>query len=209
VEVQVQRDKRVESIFAEAAIITVPLGVLKAGSIKFEPDLAKKRDAIQELEFGEVVRMAIFFREYWWPKRDFGFIHALDETVPTWWSDPRGPVLIGWAGGPSAHALLRYSRAQLEALCVNILARLFSERAASVRAQLVQLHTHNWARDPYARGAYSYIPVNGLDLPKLLAEPVGDALFFAGEATVSDAQCGTVSGALESGLRAAHQILAG
>src|SRR5438132_2094404 len=65
----------------------------------------------------------------------------------------------------------------------------------------------NWARDPHVLGAYSYIPVNGLDLPKLLAASMEDTLFFAGEAAVSDAQCGTVSGAFESGLRAAREIL--
>ena len=49
--------------------------------------------------------------------------------------------------------------------------------------------------------------MNGLDLPKLLAEPVAGTLFFAGEATVKDAQTGTVFGALESGMRAAQEIL--
>src|SRR5438105_3662342 len=112
--------------------------------------------------------------------------------MPTWWSDPRGPVLTGWAGGPPADALSSCSRSQLEALCLKILGRIFSERPSSLRAQLVKLHTHNWARDPHVLGAYSYIPVNGLDLPKLLAAPMEDTLFFAGEATVSDAQCGTV-----------------
>jgi monoamine oxidase len=49
--------------------------------------------------------------------------------------------------------------------------------------------------------------VNGLDLPKTLGQPVKDTLFFAGEATARDGQMGTVFGALESGLRAAKEIL--
>jgi monoamine oxidase len=69
------------------------------------------------------------------------------------------------------------------------------------------MHTWNWSKDPDIRGAYSYIPVNGLDLPGTLAAPVGDTLFFAGEALVADAQTGTVFGALESGLRAAREVL--
>ena len=59
----------------------------------------------------------------------------------------------------------------------------------------------------YAR-AYSYVPVDGLDLPKLLAAPIADTLFFAGEATVTDAQTGTVFGAFETGLRASRELLA-
>jgi monoamine oxidase len=49
--------------------------------------------------------------------------------------------------------------------------------------------------------------MNGLDLPKVLGAPVEGTLFFAGEATATDAQMGTVFGALESGLRAAGEIL--
>jgi len=45
-----------------------------------------------------------------------------------------------------------------------------------------------------------------LDLPKVLAEPVEDTLFFAGEATVSDAQMGTVFGAVESARRASKEM---
>ncbi|MEI9864904.1 MAG: FAD-dependent oxidoreductase [Limisphaerales bacterium] len=50
--------------------------------------------------------------------------------------------------------------------------------------------------------------MNGLDLPKLLGAPIADTLFFAGEATITDAQTGTVFGAFESGLRAGREILA-
>ncbi len=70
----------------------------------------------------------------------------------------------------------------------------------------MRLYHHNWARDPLFRGAYSYIAVNGLDLPMTLAAPIADTLFFAGEATTRDAQMGTVFGAYESGLRAAREI---
>jgi monoamine oxidase len=71
---------------------------------------------------------------------------------------------------------------------------------------LIEFHHHNWKSDPFANGAYSYLPVNGLDLPKALGTPIADILFFAGEATALDYQLGTVHGALESGLRAAHEI---
>ena len=165
--------------------------------VLIEPALPKKQKAADELQFGNVIKITLVFRKQWWPKENFGFIQAPDEAIPTWWSDPRGPVLTGWAGGPRASLLPAQSPAQLEALALTILQKIFG--VTSLRKQLVASHSYNWADDPHIRGAYSYIPVNGLDSPKALAAPVKGTLFFAGEATVKDAQTGTVFGALESG----------
>lgn len=192
---------------ADAAILTLPLGVWKADSVKVEPPLTEKVEAIRELEFANVVKVVFAFREKWWPKSTRGFVHAFDELLPTWWDDPRGPVLIGWAGGPKADMLKKATPAELEKLGLETLSKIFSTPVANLRAQLLSCYYHNWVADPEIRGAYSYIPVNGLDLPKLLAAPVQETLFFAGEATVVDAQTGTVFGALETGLRAAREIL--
>jgi monoamine oxidase len=199
-------NRRTESFMAEAALFTVPLGVWKSGEIIFTPQLPHKRDAIDGLEMGHVVKVILIFQTAWWG-RDFGFVHAYDEPLPTWWSDPRGPALTGWAGGSKAVALLDRSPAQVERTALKTLERIFNEH--SLKSQLRAAHYWNWSTDRDIRGAYSYIPVNSLDLPKLLAAPVKDTLYFAGEATVGDAQMGTVSGALESGLRAAAEISRG
>ncbi len=204
VEVTFHRDGGEEMFPAEAALITLPLGIWKAREVHFEPALPEKQEAADQLQFGNVRKVTLVFREQWWKK--FGFIHAFDELIPTWWTDARGPVLTGWAGGPKADAMASYSPAQLEMLALKILSKIFSKKA--LQRKLVACHTYNWANDPNVRGAYSYIPVNGLDLPKKLGAPIASTLFFAGEATVRDAQMGTVFGALESGLRAAREILA-
>jgi len=57
-------------------------------------------------------------------------------------------------------------------------------------------YVHDWGRDPYAHGAYSYLKVGGRDARAGLAKPLDDTLFFAGEATSQDVQGGTVTGAL-------------
>jgi monoamine oxidase len=67
---------------------------------------------------------------------------------------------------------------------------------------------HDWTRDPFARGAYSYIAVGGGNARTALAAPVEGTLVFAGEATSSDGQGGTVNGALETGERAAAEAAA-
>ena len=206
VDVKFHHGDREILIQADAAVITLPLGVLKAGTVEFQPGLNGKGEAIQQLHFGNVVKVIFEFSECWWP--DFGFIVAPEEVFPTWWADPRGPVLTGWAGGPKAEMLLKYSPIQLEQFGLKTLALLFPKQAAKIPENFLSAHTFNWANDPYTRGAYSYLPVNGLDLPKLLGAPIADTLFFAGEATVTDAQTGTVFGAFETGLRAGRVLLA-
>jgi monoamine oxidase len=71
---------------------------------------------------------------------------------------------------------------------------------------LTGAHTHDWQRDPFARCAYSYAAPGGSTAAAALAKPVAATLFFAGEATSSD-ETGTVAGAIESGRRAAKEIL--
>lgn len=207
VEVLAERNRRKETFEADIAVVTLPVAVLKTKRVKFEPSLPEKMEAINGLEVGNVVRLVFHFKEKCW--KDFGFIHAFDEAIPTWWSDKRGPILTGWTGGPMADVLLKLSRKKLENTGLKILGKiLFGGASVSVlRKRLVAIHFYNWTEDKEIRGAYSYIPVNGLDLPRVLAAPVADTLFFAGEATVMDAQTGTVFGALESGLRAAKEIL--
>jgi monoamine oxidase len=192
---------------AAAALITLPLGVWQASTVTFHPPLREKRAAAHELVSGSVKKISLVFRERWWPDAGNQFIQSPHEHVPTWWGNPRGPLLTGWAGGPKATALLPLAGKQVERVCLEVLARIFDEKASRLKRQLVASYSYNWTDDPNFRGAYSYIPVNGLELPKVLAEPVAGTLFFAGEATTPDAQMGTVFGAYESGLRAAREVL--
>jgi monoamine oxidase len=76
-----------------------------------------------------------------------------------------------------------------------------------IEQALVGTHTHNWHADPFARGAYSYVKVNGIEAVRMLAAPIGGTLFFAGEATNSEGHTGTVHGAIATGRRAARELL--
>jgi monoamine oxidase len=205
IEISAMQQGRIMRLEADAAILTLPLGAWKAGTVSLRPALASKVDAIAQLEFGNVVKVILEFRERWWEK-PFGFLHAFDEPFPTWW-ETSDTILTAWAAGPQADKLLHLNKDQLISQALSSLSRMMSEEAGSLQARLANGYFQNWAADPEICGAYSYIPVNGMELPKLLAEPVEETLFFAGEATVFDAQTGTTFGALESGLRAARQFL--
>jgi monoamine oxidase len=68
-------------------------------------------------------------------------------------------------------------------------------------------HTHDWLADPYAGGAYSYVPAGALDAPERMNQPVEDTLYFAGEHTDVTGHWGTVHAALQSGTLAAERLL--
>ena len=195
---------------AAAAVITLPLGVLQESGRKavvFDPPLREKQPAIEGLAMGNVFKLVLQFRSPWWPMDNFGFIHASDDAIPTWWSDERGPLLTGWAGGPRAESLEHEEADKVLARAIKTLGRLFKVRGSKIDDALIKMYSHSWHNDPMARGAYSYTPAGMTTMPQLLAAPLAGTLFFAGEATDSQGEQGTVHGAIASGRRAAAEVL--
>lgn len=205
-------DTHAESrIRAKAAVITIPIGVWKApreqeGAIRFDPPLREKERAIAKIEAGHVVKISFVFRERWWD--DLNFLHTSDRFMPTWWTTApvRSPVLTGWAGGHAADALLAEGSEAMIDRALEAMAGAFARPRRSIEALLAGTHFHNWQTDPFSRCAYSYAAVGGQNAHALLARPMKNTLYFAGEATSGD-QTGTVAGAIESGFRAAKQLL--
>lgn len=195
-----------EHIRASAVLITIPIGVWKAGAITFDPPLREKEDALSKIEAGHVVKITFRFRERFW--RDANFLHTDDRFMPTWWTSApaRSPILTGWAGGPAADALLAEGPDAMIDRGLDALSRAWNVPRRRVDSLLVGTFTHDWLRDPFSRCAYSYAAVGGTGAADALAKPLRGTLFFAGEATSSD-QTGTVAGAIESGRRAAQQVL--
>ena len=197
---------------AAAAVITVPLGTLqqpkKLGGIALDPPLPEKEDDIAALRMGNITKLVMCFHERIWPAKVTGFIHVHDGRFPTCWIDERGPVLVAWAGGPKAESFTGQSKEVLVEVALNELAKLFHKTKKAVAEALQETFWHDWRSDPFSRGAYSYVPAGATHAVARLADPVEDTLFFAGEATASPGEQGTVHGAIGSGLRAAQQLLA-
>jgi monoamine oxidase len=207
VEVEVRIGNGAEVHTGAKVLVTLPIGVLRRGTVKFEPRLQDKLEAFEKIGCGAAMKASLHFRSRVWPIENFGFVQSNDPVFPTWWSDGRGPVLVAWAGGPRAEKL---GASKEPAICEHaILAatRVFHLSEAQVRSQLTGCYVHDWLHDPFSRCGYSYTPVNCAPLVKKLAEPVGGSVFFAGEATNKDGDQGTVHGALTTGLRAADEIL--
>jgi monoamine oxidase len=202
-----------QEFLAPRLIVTVPLGVLKAGAIEFAPRLADKEDAIGRLEMGDAERVSLCLASDAWLAPDHfppgGFLMTGEPPFPIWWISrpPPNPVVTGWSGGRNARALGQLAGAARVDVAVAALAAALGVDAGRLRQDLRGGFSHDWLADPFARGAYSYAGVGGSEAGTELAVPLEGTLFFAGEATESDGQNGTVHGAIASGRRAAKQVL--
>ena len=206
VDVEAETPGGLKVFHADCVIVTAPLGVLKRGEIAFEPELREKEEAINGLEMGAVVKVSLQFRSKFWPRGNFGFVHSDEKWLPTWWPDERGPILTGWVGGPRAESLAKEGKEAIDAEATRALARILRVEPRLVKDSLARSFAHDWTADPCSRGAYSYTPVGMSDMPSLLADPVAETIFFAGEATDGDGHQGTVHGALASGKKAAERV---
>ncbi len=204
---------RREAISARKVVVTVPLGVLQAGSIQWDPEPCEALKAAAALEFGQVMRVVLRFREAFWEGdddfTDAGFLLSDQALFPTWWTPlgVRAPILTGWSAGPHADPLLGKSTAEIYASAIDSLARILAVTSEYIRDLLEQIYFHDWYSDIFARGAYSYVPAGALSARETLAKPVAGTLYFAGEATELNGHSATVHGAIASGRRAAQQII--
>ena len=196
-----------DSFEADRVVVTVPLGVLQARAISFTPALPPAmRDAIAALDMGILNRTVLLFDEPFWD-RDTEWIGYAGQQ-PGQWSETLNlypylgqPVLAMFNPGSFGAETEQYSDAELASRAVEALEAMFSDVPEPVDAVSTR-----WGSDPWTRGSYSYLPVGvEFDIYRDMARPVGDRLFFAGEATHSRFPS-TVHGALLSGRRAARQI---
>lgn len=198
-----------DPVHARRVLVTVPLGVLQAGAIRFDPEPFATLAAARALRFGDAVRVTFLFDRPFWDDHPetahAGFLFSAEPLFPVWWTglplEPR--AITGWSAGPKADALLGLPADEVFARAVATLSRLLKTPALPPH----RAWFHDWHADPFARGAYSYVPAGALTARRILAEPVADTLYFAGEATDLLGYGGTVHGAIASGRRAAKQIL--
>jgi monoamine oxidase len=198
---------------AARVICTLPLGVLQAGSVRFNPALDAKRPGLEGMKMGQATKVILQMRRPFWKSlpglEDMLFLHDFTQPLPTWWtsSPTETPCITGWAAGPQFARIADHKGDRLLTLATTSLAGALGIPEGDVSQELVNWHYHDWNNDPFALGAYSYVVAGGLDSWKALAEPLEGSLYFAGEATVGDGYNATMEGAVESGKRAARQVL--
>lgn len=192
---------------ARAAVVTLPLGVLRSDAIVWDRRPRGLSAVLEKLEMGNVCKIVFLFRERFWDDA-INFLHASGPDFPTWWTCAPAavPLLTAWTGGPPAAQLLDVDETQRVDRALASIAKMLAVPRARVDDLVEAWWTHDWRNDPFARGAYGYALAGAAGARAKLATPVESTIYFAGEACEED-QAGTVAGAIASGRRAAENVL--
>jgi monoamine oxidase len=193
---------------ADYVVVAVPLGVLKAKRISFDPPLPRSYSSkIDRLGFGSVTKIALKFEKAFW---DTGIQYFGIMTEPrgrwNYWMNYRTFSDVNVILGVSVGAYARVADTMTDtAMTTDALEVLRSVWGDAVGAPIEVLTTH-WSRDQDTFGAYTY-PTPGTRPSDFddLGEAIEDVVFLCGEHTTFD-HAGTVQGAYLSGLRAADRI---
>jgi monoamine oxidase len=197
------------SYTADRVLVTVPLGVLKSGSIAFSPALpAYKLDAISSIGMGSGMKIFLKFSTPFWNPGTASVIGG--TKVPEYWVTASGKntaqfILTAFVMGARAEYLAGLSDNQVKDELLAELSTIFG--GADVAGKFLAMKIQNWMNEPYIKGAYSFPTLTSAGKPELLSKQVNGKLFFAGEATNFNGHQATVHGAMESSFRAAKEIL--
>lgn len=195
---------------AARCVVSLPLGVLKSNHVRFTPALPEQhRGALDRLRMGTLDKVALVLPRSIFPD-DADFLGRMgDEPTrfPLFVNLERvcdRPALIGFVAGKLARTLEAKSDDEFIAIAMRTLREMLGTRVPDPTAATVV----RWSSDPFACGAYSFVPVGGRESDRdILAAPIHDRLIFCGEATMRN-HAGTVHGAYLSGLRAAARLTA-
>lgn len=200
----------------DMVLCTVPLGVLKRGSIEFVPDLPKrKKDAIDRIGFGLLNKVAMLFPYDFWGGEIDTFGHLTQDSrmrgefflFYSYSAVSGGPLLVALVAGEAAIKFETVSPAESVERVMDILRGIFNPKGIEVPDPLQVICTR-WGKDRFTHGSYSYVKIGSSgDDYDILAESIGDGrIFFAGEATNKQYPA-TMHGAFLSGMREAANIL--
>jgi monoamine oxidase len=190
---------------AGAVIVTVPTDVLRAGDLRFHPALPDKIAAAAVLPLGLADKLYLKLDGAEEFPKDSHLYGALDSVrTGSYHLRPFGrPVIEVYFGGRFARGLEAEGEAAFASFAIGQLASLLGE---GMRKRLHPIAATAWARDPYARGSYSHAMPGHADARSVLAAPVDERLFFAGEACMVH-DFSTAHGAYRSGVKAADAAI--
>ncbi len=196
------------SFYANAVIITLPLGVLQKNVVKFNPPLPDdKQKAIERLGMGLLDITAIKFPRIFWPEDSQAMFFTQFDTlsVATFFNTYRfteQPILLGYYGGERARQLENFSDEKFIAKIKQNFQTFFGKSLPEPESYFIT----RWSQDPFSYGSYSYIPPGASCADyEAIGKPIANRLFFAGEATCAN-YLATTHGAYLSGIREADRI---
>lgn len=191
---------------ARACIVTVPVGVLKAGAIRFTPELpGRSRDALAGIGMGALTKIALKLEGQRFgiaPGTTYFEAGASGRLISFELFPGDQDIVIGYCGGDYAREL---SQGGAEAAREHIVDLLASMIGSDLRKAAGPVSFPAWWTDPFSLGSYSVCLPGHAAARDVLAEPVGDRLWFAGEATAGGGAM-TAGGATLAGRTAAAAV---
>ena len=202
-------------------IVTVPLGVLKAGTTTFDPPLpTSKQEVIERIGFGTVEKVVMTFKNAFWrsnPQKPGHFFSIPDPTAADGMfvdvsatsgagpGSPTSPCLVYVCGATKAERVAEHPDAAIEEVLYT-LQMVFPDTYEPP----VATATSTWYSSPFSRGCYPYPSVDTRpgDFIKLAEPTHGGRVLFAGDACAEGVALGYVEGAMRSGEHAADVIVA-
>ncbi len=195
------------TVTARAVLITVSIGMLQSGLIKFRPELPfATLSAIDGFSPGIANRVALHFDGDVLGDAPSNFTIVDGDAEPlAIYIPPFGcNYVVGQTGGRYAGHLTRAGQAAATTYVLDRIAAVFGE---SVRRHFVRSIVSAWETDPWALGAYASVRPGHFGAREKLTEPIENRLFFAGEA-VAMPIAATCGGAHRSGTEAIGRIAA-
>jgi len=201
------------TIKAKACIVTTSVGVLRAEKIKFSPKLSpRKYEAFEGITMGTSNRVIMELKKKFVGKfkKDTNFYSKIDSN------GAKSPEGIGYGllkmggtnlclfalNGEFSRSLENQGSQAMIDFVVNELKSNFGSKFYD--KYFIKAIATGWNKNPFTLGAYSGAIPGKAGLRPRLKRPVGDRIFFAGEATAG--AYGTVHGANRSGIRAATDL---
>ncbi len=193
---------------ADRVVVTLPLGVLKSGTVEFSPRLPIwKRKAIERLAMGVLNKVWLVFADVFWDADQhwIGYLSEDKGRFAGWLNlaaHTGAPVLLAFNAGAYGNEVEALSDEQTVEQAMRVLRTLYGAAVTEpVAARITR-----WNSDPFAYGSYSYLPPGASSVHRRrLARSINGRLYFAGEATSWEYPA-TVHGAYLSGVRAADAI---
>ena len=193
------------TVVARAAIITVPPSIIACELPRFYPPLCEKLDAAHALPLGLADKVFLGVDDATELPQGTRLFGAIDRAATgSYHLRPFGrPIIEGYFGGQFARELEEQGDGAFARFAIEQIAALLGN---DLRRRLHPLTESAWGRDPFARGSYSYAKIGQANARAVLAAPVNNRLFFAGEAC-SRHDFSTAHGAYRTGIEAAEQVL--
>lgn len=198
-----------QNFFADKVLVTVPLGVLKKGGIRFVPKLpSNKLHAIDGLGMGVLNKVYLQFPTVFWDN-NVHLINIVSDSMKGEWAEWLNlsvytgvPTLLAFNAGEFGTEIESLTDSEISNDAMNVLRKIYGNDIPEPTNVLIS----RWHNDPFSYGAYSYLK-KGADaaMREKLSNPVKNKLYFAGEATSKNYPA-TVHGAYLSGMREAKRI---